>query len=73
MIISRHTLSYCIGCQTDMVFCADCGNNCCNSLTGKVNDVDCGCEEAYAHQHAYWKDKTSVRFAKDTRDKPLPT
>ena len=64
---SRHTLAYCGGCQTEMVVCADCGNNCCNASTNTVNGKMCGCEEAYAHQDAYWKNPNSVRFVKDER------
>lgn len=67
MSFSRHTLSYCVGCQTDMVICADCGNNCCNSGTRNVNGKRCGCEEAYEHQAMQWNNANSVRFAKDTR------
>jgi hypothetical protein len=66
-IQSRHTLSYCPGCEAEMVICADCGNNCCNAGTGEVNGKQCGCDEAYAHQEAYWTDKDSVRFASDVR------
>ena len=62
MINSRHTLSYCSLCDTEMVICADCNNNCCNGGTGKVNGENCGCKEAYAHQDEYWKDKNSVTF-----------
>lgn len=53
-----------------MVVCADCGNNCCNAGTSEINGVRCGCAEAYEHQSAYWKDKTSVKFAKDDRKDP---
>lgn len=51
-----------------MVICADCGNNCCNAGTGEVNGKRCGCDEAYAHQTAYWQDKKNIKFAKDTRN-----
>lgn len=65
---SRHTLAYCTLCQSDMVICTDCGNNCCNAGTGEINGKRCGCDEAYAHQTAYWQDKKGIRFAKDTRN-----
>lgn len=68
MITSRHTLSHCELCKTDMVICADCGNNCCNALTGEIDGKRCGCKEAYAHQAAYWEDAFSVIFAKDSRN-----
>jgi hypothetical protein len=66
---SKHTLSYCALCEGDMVICADCGNNCCNASTGTLeNGERCGCDEAYEDQAAYWKDPTSVEFAKDIRE-----
>jgi len=64
---SRHTLGYCDNCQTEMVVCADCGNNCCNAGTGEINGRRCGCEEAYAHQAEYWQNNDRVRFTKDVR------
>lgn len=67
VIQSRHTLSRCSLCECDMVLCADCGNNCCNAGTGEVDGKRCGCDEAYEHQAAYWKNNDSVRFAKDSR------
>ena len=66
MIHSKHTLSFCVGCDTNMVLCATCGNNCCNGGSGTVNGETCrDCDEAYEHQDAYGKDPNSVRFAKD--------
>lgn len=67
MINSRHTLSFCSHCECDMIVCADCGNNCCNGGTGDVDGKRCGCEEAYAHQDAYWKDRSGVQFVRDVR------
>lgn len=68
MIHSKHTLGYCPGCECEMVFCATCGNNCCNAGYGEVNGKTCtDCPEAYDHQAAYWKDSNSVRFAADIR------
>jgi hypothetical protein len=67
VIHSKHTLSYCTLCEADMVICAACGNNCCNAGTGEINGARCGCDEAYDHQAAYWKDPDAVRFAQDKR------
>lgn len=69
-IHSKHTLAYCAGCQTDMVICAACGNNCCNGSYGPEPGADSsclGCPEAYEHQRVYWSDHDSVRFTKDVR------
>ena len=67
MINSRHTLSNCSMCG-DMVICADCGNNCCNAMSGKTRGIkDCDCDEAYEHQTLYCQDKESVKFANDRR------
>lgn len=51
-----------------MVVCADCGNNCCNSVTNLIDGELCGCQEAYEDQTAYWKDHDCVEFAKDIRN-----
>lgn len=67
MITSRHTIGHCDSCQTDMVFCADCGNNCCNAGTKDVDGKPCGCSEAYEHQDALYADPDSVTFANDRR------
>lgn len=67
-IHSKHTLAYCNLCETEIVLCATCNNNCCNGVFGKVKGVQCiDCPEAYDHQEAYWKDNASVRFAHDKR------
>ena len=67
MIKSRHTLSYCEQCETYMVICADCGNNCCNAMTGNIDGNPCGCKEAYDHQSKYHIDNNSVVFKKSRK------
>ena len=37
VIKSRHSLSFCDTCKEMVVICADCGNNCCNGMTGFLN------------------------------------
>lgn len=67
-IHSKHTLSYCGLCETKMVRCATCNNNCCSgTFGGKPGDWCSDCPEAYDHQEAFLKDGDSVRFAKDER------
>ncbi len=70
MIKSRHTLSYCNLCETEMIRCARCNNNCCNGTYGTNLDgtwcVDC--PEAYDHQDLYWKNAESVIFSADIRN-----
>lgn len=68
MIYSRHTLSHCNLCETDMVICADCDNNCCNGGTGEVNGKRCGCKEAYEHQDVLFEGRKSIKFAKNTKN-----
>ena len=69
MIQSPHTLSYCALCETEMIRCAVCGNNCCNGGSGTVDGEKCKtCLEAYDHQDMYKQDKASVVFAKDLRE-----
>ena len=49
-----HYWTYCRHCQTDVVICGKCGNNCCNGgrgetfgqLAGVMAPCD-GCDEAY--------------------------
>jgi hypothetical protein len=69
-IQSPHTLSYCALCETEMVRCAVCDNNSCNGGSGEVDGKRCeeSCDEAGIHQQAYWKDPSSVIFAKDLRE-----
>lgn len=65
MIKSNHTLSYCPQCETEIVKCATCNNNCCNGGFGTVNGETCtDCDDAYAIQTIYWEDNSSVEFAK---------
>lgn len=66
-IKSRHTVSYC-GLCSDMVICADCGNNCCNGSRGR-SIAECDCDEAYEHQQIYWKDSSKIEFAEDLSSK----
>ncbi len=71
MIKSKHTLSYCPGCQTEMVKCGSCNNNCCNGGNGKANGSgpggtgpDCpDCNDAYDVQTMHWDNPGSVEFA----------
>jgi hypothetical protein len=80
MIDSKHTLSYCLLCESDMVVCGTCGNNSCNGSYGPGPNGDVtkcpDCPEAYDHQAAYRRDENSVKFAKDERvtasEKKLP-
>lgn len=65
VIQSRHYLANC-GLCGEMVICADCGNNCCNACTGQINGVNCGCDEAYAHQDIFWKNKSAIVFVTQT-------
>jgi hypothetical protein len=68
MLRSKHTLAHCKLCDTDMVRCGTCNNNCCNSTYGEVDGKVCpDCPEAYDHQAIFWKDPIKVRFAKDVR------
>lgn len=72
MIKSKHTLSYCALCESEIVKCATCNNNCCNGGYGKANGSgpggngpDCpDCPNAYDMQDLYWKDASAVEFAK---------
>ena len=66
-IVSRHTLSHCSLCESDMVVYADCGNSCCNAGTGEINGKKCGCDEAYDHQTAHIEDPDSIQFTADVR------
>jgi len=64
-LVSKHILSYCDLCQSKIVICASCGNNCCNGGSGQVPVggimVPCGdCDEAYEHQEKYLADPDSV-------------
>ena len=64
MIYSQHKLSYCDLCETEMVICAVCGNNCCNGSDGKASKgIDCDCSEAYEHQKIYYENSANITFA----------
>lgn len=66
MITTKHKLSYCNLCQTEMIKCATCGNNCCNGGSGEVNGETCkDCDDAYNIQNAYLNDPDSVLFLKE--------
>lgn len=65
MITSRHKLSYCELCETKMIKCGTCGNNCCNGMSGPPPNYDGSCkdcDDAYNVQDAYYKDPNSVQF-----------
>lgn len=55
-------LTWCDACETYMLICPKCGNNCCNGGYGQVFDVkveskDCDmCPHIYALQ--YWNDRS---------------
>jgi hypothetical protein len=74
MIESKHSIGYCNQCECDVVFCAACGNNCCNGTYGEgPNGKWCpDCPNAYDVQDMYLKDKGSVKFA-SKRETPLPS
>lgn len=47
--------TWCDGCETYMLICPKCGNNCCNAGYGKVGDKDCDiCIHVYALQDWAW-------------------
>lgn len=65
LIKTEHLLDYCQGCQTNMLRCKTCDNNCCNGGYGEVDGEVCiDCPDAYAVQKAYWDDPDSVDFVK---------
>ena len=71
-VISRHTLSYCCLCRTEMVVCGTCDNNCCNGTYGRrpengLEEYCVDCPEAYVHQSAHLSGAVTVKFARDTR------
>lgn len=64
MIQSKHKLSYCALCETEMVICATCNNKCCNGSNGKiVKGIDCDCQEAYEHQTIYYENTSNIEFS----------
>lgn len=63
MIETKHLLSRCELCDTDMIICATCGNNCCNGGYGKINGEPCkDCPDAYDVQDAYWENPSNIIF-----------
>ncbi len=65
MIKSKHTLSYCPGCRTEMVRCGTCNNNCCNGGSGQIDGNVCpDCDDAYDAQTMHHNEPGSVEFAK---------
>ncbi len=49
--MSDHYWSYCNLCETNMVICGTCGNNCCNGGYGQINGKQCpDCPFAYQLQ-----------------------
>lgn len=52
----KHVLDYCELCETEMVRCGTCGNNCCNGSYGEVNGAKCpDCPAAYDAQDFIYK------------------
>jgi hypothetical protein len=52
--VKIYQIKFCELCDTDMVICPTCGNNCCNGGYGEVNDMPCqDCPMAYKlwHEH----------------------
>jgi hypothetical protein len=46
-----HYWTYCNHCETDVVICGVCGNNCCNGGYGQVDGKTCeACPSAYQMQ-----------------------
>ena len=63
MIKSKHSVAFCELCDTNMVICATCGNNCCNGGSGQVDGKTCpDCDEAYEHQKIMW-DNGDIEFS----------
>ena len=49
-------IEHCEQCETYMVICPKCGNNCCNGGYGKVDGKTCDiCTLAYQYQDLFWK------------------
>jgi len=63
MIKSPHILDYCAFCETKIVRCSTCHNNCCNGGYGQVNGVKCSaCPNAYDMQAIYYKNPKGIKF-----------
>ena len=57
-MISKHILDYCEQCQTQIVVCATCHNNCCNGTYGMINGSYCpDCPDAYDMQDLLWQNQ----------------
>jgi hypothetical protein len=56
----KHEIQYCTQCQTDMIVCGKCGNNCCNGGYGTLPDgTKCdACPEAYKLQDEMWAEQS---------------
>lgn len=49
-------IEYCKTCDTPMLRCPKCQNNCCNAGYGEVDGKQCDlCPEVYALQDAMWE------------------
>lgn len=63
MIESKHILDYCNLCETEMVRCVTCNNNCCNGGSGEINGEKClDCNDAYVAQDIYLSGKDYIVF-----------
>ena len=59
----EHCFDYCRLCETVMVRCGECGNNCCNATYGK--DGTCpSCPSAYELQDKNWALQEKYREAR---------
>ena len=55
----NHRWGFCELCETEMVFCGKCGNNCCNGGYGSIDGVKCdACSSAYDLQQEGWDNNT---------------
>lgn len=74
MMESKHILGYCNACETEMVYCGTCGNNCCNGSYGPLpgTDMSCpDCPDAYDMQSLYWTDPLAVKFKSTLKNSEL--
>ncbi len=63
MIYSDHFLDFCSLCETEIVRCKTCNNNCCNGGYGTVGETKCtDCPDAYAMQDIYYADWSAITF-----------
>ncbi len=68
---TKHLLGRCELCDRDVVFCATCGNNCCNgTYGGKPGQWCLDCPDAYDVQDFYFENPGLVEFA--GRGKTIP-